>query len=412
MLRDTYIQRKKLIDLCPDQTTATFNKNFAELLGLRYDSNTNKVYFFDDGTNGLNFSFTVNTSNKSLTSSSIYFGNTVITGYTMGFNGTSVASPTDGSDSLLYYYLDETVGVKLFGIAKKNARVSLTVAITTEYNPIDSTAQNIVIMTTDVLGPSNTNNVNVFRNNDGSVYKTNNWINSTDRLCPIGLLVPILDTSANSILSNFYLSAALPIGSVYQDACVFKMGNEYYIAMSDSSGNVPKICFKLSATDFDPSVYYDNKLIPMLTNSNDGTNGSASCPLKSPLYNGTNSGTDMRAYYAFDNTTNTHLEYFGENQSGAWCRYDFTNPIHLLRMTATIGHYNPSNQYAYELQYLKNGTEDEWITLGSGIHTGAMSIVDHSISDAVVTSAVRFYSSSTKTTSSNIFLYELQAYGW
>lgn len=81
-------------------------------------------------------------------------------------------------------------------------------------------------------------------------------------------------------------------------------------------------------------------------------------------------------------------------------------------MTATIGHYNDMNQYAYELQYLKNGTEDEWITLGSGIHTGPVSTVDHNVSDAVVTSAVRFYSSTTKTTSSNIFLYELQAYGW
>ncbi len=412
MLRDTYIQRKKLTELCPDQNAATFSKNFSELLGLRYDSDSDRVYFFDDGTDGLSIKFNILSGSKVLNNTSIYFGDTTITGYTMDFRNSNFTSPTDGSDSLLYYYIDETVGVKLFGIQKKNARISLNVAITTEYDPIECKTQNIVIMTSDVIGTSGTGIVNVFRNKDGSVYKTNNWLSNTDRLCPLGLLIPVLDTATNSILSNFYVSASLPIGSVYPDACVFKMGNEYYIAMSDYSGNGPKLCFKLSATDFDPSVYYDNKLIPILTGSNDGTNGSASCPLKSPLYNGTNSGTDMRAYYAFDNTTNTHLEYFGENQSGAWCRYDFTNPIHLLRMTATIGHYNPSNQYAYELQYLKNGTEDEWVTLGSGIHTGTTSIVNHSVSDAVVTSAVRFYSSSTKTTSSNIFLYELQAYGW
>ena len=411
MLRDTYIQRKKLTELCPDKTAATLSKNLAELLGLRYDSDTNKIYFFNDGKDGLNFSIILNNNTKTLQGSYIYFGNTMITGNSMNFNNTSVISATDGSDSLLYYYLDETVGVKLFGFARRNARISLSIAITTEYNPIDSTTQNIVIMTTDVLGSSTANNINVFRNDDGSVYKTNNWINSADRFCPIGLLVPVIDTATNSILSNFYLSASLPIGSTYQDACVFKMNNEYYLAMSDNSGNVPKICFKMSGTDFDPSVYYDNKLIPVL-NSNTGSNGSASCPLKSPLYNGSNSSTDMKAYYAFDNTTITHLEYFGENQSGGWCRYDFTNPIHLLRMTATIGHYNDSNTYAYELQYLKNGTEDEWITLGSGIHTGPVSTVDHNVSDAVVTSAVRFYSSTTKTTSSNIFLYELQAYGW
>ena len=45
MLRDTYIQRKKLTELCPDKTAATLSKNLAELLGLRYDSDTNKIYF-------------------------------------------------------------------------------------------------------------------------------------------------------------------------------------------------------------------------------------------------------------------------------------------------------------------------------------------------------------------------------
>ena len=54
MLRDTYIQRKKLTELCPDKTAATLSKNLAELLGLRYDSDTNKIYFFNDGKDGLN----------------------------------------------------------------------------------------------------------------------------------------------------------------------------------------------------------------------------------------------------------------------------------------------------------------------------------------------------------------------
>lgn len=410
MIRDTYIQRKKLTELCPDKSSATLSKNFAELLGFRYDSEKDRVYFFDDGTDGLNIKFVLNTANQTINSTPIYFGDTSV-GYTMGFNVTSAAEQTNGSDSLLYYYIDEEVNIKLFGFGIKNRRISLSVAITTEYNPIDFTTQDIVIMTTDALGTSNVGNVNVFRNKDGSVYKTNNWLSSMDRLCPIGLLIPIIDTSLDSIISNFYMSASLPIGATYPDACVFKMGNENYIAMSDSAGNVPKVCFKLSGTDIDPSIYYDNKLIPVLS-SNNGANGTASCPLKSPLYNGTNSATDMRAYYAFDDNTSTHLEYFGENQSGAWCRYDFTDPIHLLRMTAVIGHYNTGNTYDYQLQYLKNGTEDTWVDVGSGTHTGNVSTVDHQLSEPVITSAIRFYSSSTKSTSSNIFLYELQAYGW
>lgn len=162
----------------------------------------------------------------------------------------------------------------------------------------------------------------------------------------------------------------------------------------------------------DGAYYYESyPLIPVLT-SNTGENGTASCPLSSPLYNGENNSTTSYAYYAFDASDSTHLEYYGEHQSGAWCRYDFNEPIHLKSMTAKIGHYNVSNVFNYFLQYLKDGTEDEWINVGEGIHTGDASVVEHKLDDAVVTSAVRFYSTTNKTPNTNIFLYSMQAYGY
>lgn len=162
----------------------------------------------------------------------------------------------------------------------------------------------------------------------------------------------------------------------------------------------------------DGAYYYESyPLIPVLT-SNIGENGTASCPLSSPLYNGENNSTTSYAYYAFDDSDSTHLEYYGENQSGAWCRYDFNKPIHLKSMTAKIGHYNVSNVFNYFLQYLKDGTEDEWINVGEGMHTGVTSVVEHKLDTVVVTSAVRFYSTTNKTPGTNIFLYNLQAYGY
>ena len=162
----------------------------------------------------------------------------------------------------------------------------------------------------------------------------------------------------------------------------------------------------------DGSYYYESyPLIPVLT-SNTGENGVASCPLSSPLYNGKRSSTISYAWHAFTEDNSQYLEYYGENQSGAWCRYDFNEPIHLKSMTAKIGHYNTSNVFNYFLQYLKNGTEDEWITVGEGIHTGATSVVEHKLDDIAVTSAVRFYSTTNKTSGTNIFLYNLQAYGY
>ena len=162
----------------------------------------------------------------------------------------------------------------------------------------------------------------------------------------------------------------------------------------------------------DGAYYYKSyPLIPTLT-SNEGENGTASCPLSSPLYNGANNSTTSYAYYAFDASNSNYLQYYGENQSGAWCRYDFTEPIHLKSMTAKLGHYRTSNVFDYFLQYLKDGTEDEWINGGEGTHTGAASVVEHKLDDIVVTSAVRFYSTTNKTSGTNIFLYNMQAYGY
>lgn len=158
--------------------------------------------------------------------------------------------------------------------------------------------------------------------------------------------------------------------------------------------------------------YYESyPLIPVLT-SNTGENGVASCPLSSPLYNGKRSSTISYAWHAFTEDNSQYLEYYGENQSGAWCRYDFNEPIHLKSMTAKIGHYNTSNVFDYFLQYLKSGTEDEWINVGEGTHTGDASVVEHKLDAVVVTSSVRFYSTTNKTSGTNIFLYNLQAYGY
>lgn len=162
----------------------------------------------------------------------------------------------------------------------------------------------------------------------------------------------------------------------------------------------------------DGAYYYESyPLIPVLT-SNIGENGTASCPLSSPLYNGKRSSTISYAWHAFTEDNSQYLEYYGENQSGAWCRYDFTEPIHLKSMTAKIGHYRTSNVFDYFLQYLKEGTEDEWINVGEGTHTGDASVVEHKLDTIVVTSAVRFYSTTNKTSGTNIFLYNLQAYGY
>lgn len=152
------------------------------------------------------------------------------------------------------------------------------------------------------------------------------------------------------------------------------------------------------------------ELIPTLT-SNEGENGIASCPLSSPLYNGKNSSTVSYAWHAFTEDNSQYLQYYGENQSGAWCRYDFNSAIRLKSMSAKIGHYNSSNSFNYYLQYLKIGTEDEWVTVGEGIHTGATSVVEHELDNFVTTTAIRFYSTTTKTSGTNIFLYQLQAYG-
>lgn len=162
----------------------------------------------------------------------------------------------------------------------------------------------------------------------------------------------------------------------------------------------------------DGAYYYKTyALIPVLT-SNEGENGVASCPLSSPLYNGKNSSSVCYAWHAFDEDDSTYLEYYGENQSGAYCRYDFNEPVNLKYMEAKIGHYNTGNNFNYYLQYLKEGTEDEWITVGEGTHTGPASIVTHKLQEVVKTSSVRFYSTTKKTTGTNIFLYKLQAYGW
>lgn len=165
-------------------------------------------------------------------------------------------------------------------------------------------------------------------------------------------------------------------------------------------------------TYIDGTYYYRSlPLIPVLT-SNTGDNGVASCPLSNPLYNGKNSSTISYAWHAFDDSDSTYLEYYGENQSGAWCRYDFNEPVHLKSMTAKLGHCITSNVFDYFLQYLKEGTEDEWITVGEGTHTGDASVVEHKLDDVVVTSAVRFYSTTNKTSDTNIFLYSMQAYGY
>ena len=162
----------------------------------------------------------------------------------------------------------------------------------------------------------------------------------------------------------------------------------------------------IEASDF----YFDPiPLIPVLT-SNTGKNGNAFCPLSSPLYNGSNSSNIMSAYYAFNENDLNYLQYYGENQSGAWCRYDFNEPIYLKCMTAKIGHFNASNTFNYYLQYLDSN--EEWVTIGNGEHTGETSIVKHELDSVVTTSSIRFYSTTTKTSGTNIFLYQLQAYGW
>ena len=142
-------------------------------------------------------------------------------------------------------------------------------------------------------------------------------------------------------------------------------------------------------------------LIPVLK-SNNGENGNASCPLSSPLYNGSSISSAMYAYYAFDQDDSHFLQYYGENQSGAWCRYDFNKPIYLKYMTAKIGHFQTSNKFNYYLQYLDDNKE--WVTIGSGEHTGEKSIVKHELDNFVVTSSIRFYSSTVKTAGNNIFL--------
>ena len=223
-----------------------------------------------------------------------------------------------------------------------------------------------------------------------------------------------LSTTSENPVQNKVVTQALTSIATSVTSGIVIMTQEEFDAIEDKTslgvvGIVQGLSFEIVKL-IDASRYREmTALIPAMT-SNECEVGMSSCPLSSPLYNGQNSSTTDYSYYAFDGDESTWLEYFGENQSGGYCEFTFNEKKTILKMTAKLGHYQTSNYFDYYLQCYDYDSE-LWVDMGSGTHTGEVSTVTHE-GNGIYTDKIRFYTTSTKRISTNIYLYELQAYGY
>lgn len=145
-------------------------------------------------------------------------------------------------------------------------------------------------------------------------------------------------------------------------------------------------------------------IIPILSN-NTGSNGVAIAPSSSPNYG------DGNAWWAFDNSFSTELEYLGEGQRNAYIGYIFNNDVYIDNLKAWMGNYSGSNDFSIQLQITLDGST--WTTVNTfkvaGYSDGTYGEFDYDLKQIV--RGFRYYSSTLKNGGQNWKTYEIQAWG-
>lgn len=145
-------------------------------------------------------------------------------------------------------------------------------------------------------------------------------------------------------------------------------------------------------------------IIPVLSN-NTGSNGVAIAPSSNPNYG------DGNAWWAFDNSFSTELEYLGEGQRNAYVGYIFNNDVYIDNLKAWMGNYSNSNDFSIQLQITLDGST--WTTINTfkvaGYSDGTYGEFDYDLKQIV--RGFRYYSSTLKNGGQNWKTYEIQAWG-
>lgn len=145
-------------------------------------------------------------------------------------------------------------------------------------------------------------------------------------------------------------------------------------------------------------------IIPILSN-NTGSNGVAIAPSSSPNYG------DGNAWWAFDNSFSTELEYLGEGQRNAYVGYIFNNDVYIDNLKAWMGNYSNNNDFSIQLQITLDGST--WTTIDTfrvaGYSDGTYGEFDYDLKQIV--RGFRYYSSTLKNGGQNWKTYEIQAWG-
>lgn len=151
-----------------------------------------------------------------------------------------------------------------------------------------------------------------------------------------------------------------------------------------------------------PSV---TSIIPVLT-GNTGSNGIAIAPSSDPNYG------NGDAYKAFNDSFADWLEYLGEDQSGAYVGYIFTNSVYIDSLIAYMGNYDAGNDYLVKLQLTYDGTT--WIDENefhvAGYSSGNYGTFNHNVKKIV--KGFRYYSTQQKSGGNNWYTYEIACLGY
>ena len=184
------------------------------------------------------------------------------------------------------------------------------------------------------------------------------------------------------------------IGVLYQAATDFtacSTGDTYDDFMTDvDSGNLVPVDYKDTS----------EPIIPIMTSATDPS-GTASC--------GGYYGTDATVQYAFDRNDSTSLVYSSENKTGGWVAYEFDAAQDVRYIVAKFGNYRADNSISATLYvYDANGNETE---IGSQDVTGYAQPAFSSYRYDVHMPIKKFkFVFGYKTSNTNIFTYDIQAY--
>lgn len=146
-------------------------------------------------------------------------------------------------------------------------------------------------------------------------------------------------------------------------------------------------------------------LIPVLTADGSAGIGLASCG---------NNYNKSAAYVVFDGNDSTRTEYSTENVSNGWIMYSFNSTVEIKKVMMRA--LSVGKIFDYHFQYWDNDLAT-WVNFADGQSSFYSSdeskkeTITHTVPKTIITNKVKMYTTTTKSSGNNLYLYTIQVYG-